>query len=110
MTIKFQVTAGELLAKYKQRLENQRLEDGLTIYLCYTIQSMQEEKCYADSTDVIEQFMLAKPERFLKSLPPSRGVNIRNYLLKKYRFAKQPRLNLLQAIPPEHVFTFTLDK
>lgn len=105
MTIKFQVTAGELLAKYKQRLE-----DGKTIYLCHTIQSMQEEKCCADSTDVIEQFMLAKPGRFLKSRPPSRGVNIRNYLLKKYRFAKQPRLALLQAIPPEHVFTFTLNK
>lgn len=103
MTIKFQVTAGELLAKYKQRLKGRN-----SIYLCHTIQSMQEGKCYADSTDVIEQFMLAKPERFLKDRYLYKGDTILPYFLQKYQCAKQPRLALLQAIPPEHVFTFTL--
>ena len=106
MTIKFQVTAGELLAKYKQRLKG-----GNSIYLCHTIDTMHKKKDYCvDSADVIEQFMLAKPERFLKVRQLYKCITIDLYLLKKYRYVKQPRLALLQAIPPEHVFTFTLDK
>ncbi len=102
-TIKFQVTAGDLLAKYKQRLKGRQ-----SIYLCHTIAAMHKKNCFIDSADVIEQFMLAKPERFLKDRYLYKGDTILPYFLQKYRCAKQPRLALLQAIPPEHVFTFTL--
>ena len=99
----FQITAKELLEAYipyKEKCER----NAHTPYLCFLIKELAGW-CHNDS-DVINQFVLVKPERFTKIWSNSITLKMR----AKYSNVRDPRLSLLKSIPPDHVFTFTLYK
>lgn len=94
----FQITAKELLAAYIPYGEKRA---WTTPYLCFLIKELAG--WCPDDTDVINQFVLVKPERFNNDWSNS----ITRRMHKKYRDVRNPRLSLLKSIPPDHVFTFT---
>ena len=96
----FQITAKELLEAYIPYKEK-RERNARTPYLCFLIKELAGW-CPNDS-DVINQFVLVKPERFIKMWSNSITLKMR----AKYRDVRDPRLSLLKSIPPDHVFTFT---
>lgn len=96
----FQITAKELLAEYISYKEK-CIQQGQTPYLCMLI--LELTGWYPDGTDVINQFVQVKPERFNDYWSNSIVLKMR----KKYRDVRDPRLSLLKSINPEHVFTFT---
>ncbi len=96
----FQITAKELLAEYISYKEK-CIQQWQTPYLCILI--LELTGWCPDGTDVINQFVQVKPERFYDFWSNSIVLKMR----KKYQNVQDPRLSLLKSINSEHVFTFT---
>ena len=65
-----------------------------------------DDDYHPKSLEVIQQFKDVLPNRFMKRRIC--GSLITTQLRQKYVDVADPRLSLLKAIPPDHVFTFKL--
>lgn len=97
------ITAGELAALY--------VEIG-QYFLCDTLARLAPGWRPASSTQVIEQFVKAKPERFYQDCVRTEnyGSTVSTPMKMKYVNTTNPRRNLLKSIPPEYEFEFHMEK
>ena len=97
------ITCGELLGLQLANLKEYEQEE----FFCILIQELMASRNFPHSSEnVIEQFKKAVPYRFLKEDVDSCILD--DHLRSKYKYAKHPRINILQAIPRDYVFTFQM--
>lgn len=104
--IEVKITCRELTELYVSA------KQGLVVRSAWICQVLAENFGGADeyyrpkSLEVIQQFKCVLPNRFMKRR--TSGSLITTQLLQKYVDVADPRLSLLKAIQPDHVFTFKL--
>lgn len=97
------ITCGELLESQLANLKEFQQEE----FFCILIQELMFSRNFPLSSEsVIEQFKKAVPSRFFKEDVDSCILD--DHLLSKYKYAKHPRINILQVIPRDYVFAFKM--
>ena len=75
------------------------------VFFCWVLERCVRGYAPVSSRQVIQQFVKAKPERFMKDC----NVVIITYLMKsKYRDVRDPRRALLNSLPDNHILEFEM--
>ena len=75
------------------------------VFFCWVLERCVRGYAPVSSRQVIQQFVKAKPERFMKDY----NVVIITHLLKsKYRDVRDPRRALLNSLPDNHILEFEM--
>lgn len=76
------------------------------VFFCWVLERCVRGYAPVSSRQVIQQFVKAKPERFMKDY--NNGVIITHLMKSKYRDVRDPRLALLNSLPDKHILEFEM--